>query len=116
MGTTIASIGNEEYIKRCFYKLNFEPDRDINTFNSSVFPSTVWSIGFVYPFGGWFGSIIGGYCVDRYGRYESSELEKNAIGILLCARYVRSSPKGHFQIPAHSPFVYQQILRWYFSM
>ncbi|KII64899.1 Solute carrier family 2, facilitated glucose transporter member 3 [Thelohanellus kitauei] len=74
MGITIACIGNDNYIKRHFYQLHYDPNADFDKIEADDFPSSIWSIGFLYPFGGWFGSIIGGYSVDRFGRKAPSIL------------------------------------------
>ncbi|KII70478.1 putative metabolite transport protein [Thelohanellus kitauei] len=79
-GIGIASLGNDEYIKRCFIRLHFG-NKSMNQSNvtGEMFPAKVWSIGFVFPMGGWIGSLIAAFTVDRYGRKFPS------IGFCLCA-------------------------------
>ncbi|KII63485.1 hypothetical protein RF11_01438 [Thelohanellus kitauei] len=70
-----------QYIKRCFVRLHYlnkSMEHSINV-TGSMFPAKVWSLGFVFPVGGWIGSLIAAVTVERYGRKLPS------IGFCLCA-------------------------------
>ncbi|KII62082.1 Solute carrier family 2, facilitated glucose transporter member 7 [Thelohanellus kitauei] len=79
-GIGIASLGNDEYIKRCFFKLHYL-NKSMNHSNvtGKMFPAKVWSMGFVFPVGGWIGSLVAAFTVEKYGRKFPS------IGFCLCA-------------------------------
>ncbi|KAF1743816.1 hypothetical protein MXB_938 [Myxobolus squamalis] len=68
MGMAINSLGNDEKIKIHFAYINNLTDKSFKDIVPDDFPAKLWSLGFLYPFGGWFGSLIGAASVDKFGR------------------------------------------------
>ncbi|KAF1743115.1 hypothetical protein MXB_2801, partial [Myxobolus squamalis] len=91
MGIAINSLGNDEKIRIFFTKFHKLTNKTENT-TADDFPSNLWSLGFLYPFGGWFGSLIGAVTVDKYGRKPPSIIFALiaivGAGMKICSKYL----------------------------
>ncbi|KAF1743742.1 hypothetical protein MXB_1250 [Myxobolus squamalis] len=99
MGITINSLGNDEKMKIHFVKQLGLKSENVT---ADDFPPKLWSLGFLYPFGGWFGSLIGASSVDKYGRKTPSIIF--ALLVILAAAMKIWSKYSHISILFGSRF------------
>ncbi|KAF1742121.1 hypothetical protein MXB_2683, partial [Myxobolus squamalis] len=70
MGIAINSFGNDEDMKIYFAEMHNLTNKTMNI-TGDDFPPKLWSLGFLFPFGGLLGSLIAAMTVDKYGRIPS---------------------------------------------